>query len=370
MSALYAHIPFCRKACHYCDFHFETTVSLRKTMVEALCKELEMRAESSETISSVYLGGGTPSLLNLQELQNLLNQVFRCFSIAPDAEITLEANPEDISLEYATGLRSLGINRLSIGIQSFVDSYLKMMNRTHSARQSLKAVEIAQSVGFDNLTIDLIYGLPGQSLSQWEEELKTAFSLGIQHLSAYSLTIEPGTAFGRWQKNGKLIPADDEHLVAAFQILANMAENEGFVHYEVSNLCKPGYYSRHNSNYWKRGNYIGIGPSAHSYNGRSRSWNIAHNRSYIARIQAGNLPCETEILTPQNHVNETLMTGLRTIWGCRWVDLSKWGYVAEQKVLEKLVNQGLAEVDSESIRLTRTGWLLADQIASDLFWVD
>jgi oxygen-independent coproporphyrinogen-3 oxidase len=375
MSAIYFHIPFCKQACHYCDFHFSTLLKGMKAMSEALLCEIELRsAERTIPVTSVYFGGGTPSLLPIGELAKLLDQTQKIFGIAPNAEITLEANPDDLSSEKLQELRQLGINRLSIGIQSFHEPHLRWMNRAHHAQQSLMCVEKAQQVGFDNISIDLIYALPADNHDIWERDLQTAISLGVAHISAYCLTIEERTTFGNWLKKGRIQPVDDEFAARQFEIMTERLTAAGFEHYEISNFALPGCYSRHNSNYWKKGNYIGIGPSAHSYDGVRRSCNVANNTLYIKAIMSGQLPAKTEILTRRDHINEYLMTSLRTQWG---VDLSwlsrTYGYelaTVRHNYLAWLIASGQAEISDNRLKLTNKGRLFADSIALELFLPD
>jgi oxygen-independent coproporphyrinogen-3 oxidase len=369
MSALYWHIPFCKKACHYCDFHFETTTALRDNMVSAMLKEAQIRKNDfKEVLSSVYFGGGTPSIVSLKSLEALIRQSFE-IGVSSQAEITLEANPDDMEFEFLKEVKDLGFNRLSVGIQSFNSENLSLLNRAHSREQSFSALENAKKAGFENISIDLIYGLPYNSTSDWEKELKTAFSLDIQHLSAYCLTLESGTAFYRWHRDGKLSMPDEDLLVEQFTILCEFADNQEFDHYEVSNLSLPNFNSLHNTNYWKKGSYIGIGPSAHSYNGLERSFNVANNRKYINSLEKSVIPAEKEVLTNRDHVNELLMTGLRTKWGCQISELKNYGYNFDSQSLEKWTRIGFLLVDDQSLKLSKQGWLLADKIASDLFLV-
>lgn len=344
-------------------------------MSEALLCEIELRsAERTIPVTSVYFGGGTPSLLPIGELAKLLDQTQKIFGIAPNAEITLEANPDDLSSEKLQELRQLGINRLSIGIQSFHEPHLRWMNRVHHAQQALMCVEKAQQVGFDNISIDLIYALPADNHDIWERDLQTAISLGVAHISAYCLTIEEHTTFGNWLKKGRIQPVDDEFAARQFEIMTERLTAAGFEHYEISNFALPGRYSRHNSNYWKKGKYIGIGPSAHSYDGVRRSYNVANNALYIKAIMSGQLPAKTEILTSRDHINEYLMTSLRTQWG---VDLSwlshTYGYelaTARHNYLAWLIASGQAEISDNRLKLTNKGRLFADSIALELFLPD
>ncbi|WP_250632604.1 radical SAM family heme chaperone HemW [Rhodoflexus caldus] len=375
MSAIYFHIPFCKQACHYCDFHFSTSLQGMAAMSEALLRETELRAaERSTPAASVYFGGGTPSLLPAGNLAQLLAQTRRVFGILPDAEITLEANPDDLSPEKLRQLRQLGINRLSIGIQSFHEAHLRWMNRAHNAQEALACVTWAKQAGFDNISIDLIYALPAENHSLWEQDLQTAIHLGVTHISAYCLTIEERTAFGNWLKKGRIQSVDDEFAARQFEIMTERLTAAGFEHYEISNFARSGYYSRHNSNYWKKGTYIGIGPSAHSYNGTQRSYNIANNAKYIKAILSGQLPTETETLTRRDHINEYLMTSLRTQWGADLQWLSRtYGYdlmASQSDYLLRLTASEQAFIKDNHLILTNKGRLLADSIALELFLPD
>ncbi len=371
MSGLYWHVPFCKKACHYCDFHFETTTRSRQKMVVAMIKECGLRAqETISPINSLYFGGGTPSILSLNDIESMVKKS-KELVFSPHAEITIEANPDDLNLEFLLALKEMGFNRLSIGVQSFNPKNLVLLNRAHDDRQAFACIESAHKAGFDNISIDLMYGLPGQSLSDWEQELDTAFSIGIQHLSAYCLTIERGTAFENWYKNGKLPPVCEDTVVEQFLFLNQYSKEKNFDHYEISNLSIPGFYSKHNTNYWKKGTYIGIGPSAHSYNGLKRSFNIPNNKKYIDSLEVGNLPSEKEILSPQNHYNETIMTGLRTKWGISISQLSKIGHQPNHNIMNQWVESEFAYFENDDhFKLTPKGWLLADKIAGELFWVE
>lgn len=375
MSAIYFHIPFCKQACHYCDFHFSTSLQGMAAMSEALLLETALRAtERTTPATSVYFGGGTPSLLPIGDLAQLLDRARQIFGIMPGAEITLEANPDDLSTEKLQQLRQLGINRLSIGIQSFHEPHLRWMNRAHNAQEALNCVTLAKQAGFDNISIDLIYALPAENHSVWEQDLQTAIHLGVSHISAYCLTIEERTALGNWLKKGRIQSIDDEFAARQFEIMTEQLTVAGFEHYEISNFARSGHYSRHNSNYWKKGTYIGIGPSAHSYNGTQRSYNIANNAKYIKAILSGQLPAETETLTRRDHINEYLMTSLRTQWGTdlSWLSTA-YGYdlaASQSAYLHQLLASEQAIIKNDHLILTNKGRLLADSIALELFLPD
>jgi oxygen-independent coproporphyrinogen-3 oxidase len=370
MAGLYLHIPFCKQACHYCDFHFSTDQSLRDEMTQAMIKEMIIQSDYlKEPIESIYMGGGTPSLLNGGELAQLLAAASSNLPIAKGAEITLEANPDDLSIEKLELFRKSGINRLSIGIQSFDDGILKFLNRAHDAAVARKALRAVRSTGFDNVSIDLIYSIPGLDAVRWEETLREAIDFAPVHISSYSLTIEERTVFGNWSKHGKFHPVDDELAATQFEMLMDSLEAAGYNHYEISNFAKPGFESKHNSSYWKNKWYLGIGPGAHSFNGLSRQFNARNNSMYIRSISKGIAPIEKEVLTSENKINEYILTSLRTSLGC---DLNFLGTLGDDirarcdKYLSFLQSEKLAILDGEILRLTRKGKLLADKIAEDL----
>ena len=373
MSGIYIHIPFCKQACHYCDFHFSTSQKNRTEMVLALQEELQMRkGEVDEPVETIYFGGGTPSVLSDAEIDSIIDAVYRNFKVVEDPEITLEANPDDLSHDRLQRLSASRINRLSIGIQSFYDEDLRMMNRAHSSAEARESLTEAARL-FDNITIDLIYGIPGMTDERWRENVRTALSFGIPHISAYALTVEPRTALRKMVDTGKIASPDDESAARHFSILTEMLTDAGFVHYELSNFGKPGYFSRNNTAYWLGKKYLGIGPSAHSYDGKSRSWNVANNSIYLKKINADELPSETEILTTADRYNEYVMTGLRTIWGvsAKRVGL-EFGPELESHLLksaQKAIDGGLLSYENGVLTTTQKGKFLSDGLASDLFWV-
>ena len=374
MSGIYIHIPFCKQACHYCDFHFSTVMKKRTEMVDALIREIQLRKdELRETIETIYFGGGTPSVLSNQEIDRIINAVYDNFTVADHPEITLEANPDDLSSDRIVQLAASRINRLSIGIQSFFDEDLKLMNRAHNAAEAEKSLaEAAQH--FSNISIDLIYGIPGMDNEKWRQNIETALSFQIPHISSYALTVEPKTALQQLIAKGKIASPSDEAASEHFRILCERLDTEGFVHYELSNFGKPGYFSRNNTAYWLGKKYLGIGPSAHSYDGHSRSWNIANNSLYLKAIEENRLPLEQEILTKTDRYNEYIMTGLRTIWG---VSLERIEQEFGADVLEYLeaqsesfLQQELLVVENGLLKTTAKGKFLTDGIASDLFLVN
>ncbi|HMQ89352.1 MAG TPA: radical SAM family heme chaperone HemW [Flavilitoribacter sp.] len=385
MAGIYFHIPFCKQACHYCNFHFSTSLRNKPDLLEAMMKELALRSEELGSIafSTVYLGGGTPSLLTPGELEMLFSGVFRHFKIEEDAEITLEANPDDLTPEYLMALAQSPVNRLSIGVQSFFEEDLRWMNRAHSGREARACIETAQKAGFDNITVDLIYGSPTTTGERWAANIDTLLEYGIPHLSCYALTVEPKTALAHFVEKGKTIHPDEHQGVAQYEYLMTRMQQEGYDHYEISNFAKPGRYARHNSSYWQGEPYIGIGPAAHSFDGfTTRLWNVSNNPRYIKAMtdihtpedrlkQEGRL-FEKETLSPADRFNEYVMTGLRTIWGCELPALTAIGPEFQTHFLSQIqsyIDQGLVVRQNEVFRLSNAGRLLADRIASDLFVV-
>lgn len=372
MSGIYIHIPFCKQACHYCDFHFSTSLKKKDEMVLAIAKEIAIRKNNAEneTIETVYFGGGTPSVLEIDDIKLLIDTVYQNYKVVANPEITVEANPDDLAEERIIELSNNRVNRLSIGIQSFFEDDLKLMNRAHNANEAKKCLEIATRY-FDNISLDLIYGIPDMSNEKWEQNIETALSFGIPHISSYALTVEPKTALDKFIKKGIIKQPDDEVAQEHFHILVDKLEENGFIHYELSNFGKPNYFSKNNSAYWLGKKYIGVGPSAHSYDGQNRSWNISNNTLYIKSIQEGKLPSETETLTKKDRYNEYIMTGLRTIWG---VSLERIEKEFGAKYLEYLNNQSQKIITDDLLFLkdgilkpTKKGKFLCDGIASDLF---
>lgn len=375
MSGIYIHIPFCKQACHYCDFHFSTSMKKKDEMVLALAKEMRLRKSEfeNETVETIYFGGGTPSVLSISELRFLIDAVYENFNVAENPEITLEANPDDLSEDQIIEFSKNRINRLSIGIQSFFEEDLKMMNRAHNAEEAKKSLEIATQY-FDNISIDLIYGIPGMTNEMWKQNIETALRYGVPHISSYALTVEPKTALKKLIQTGKISEPKDDVAQEHFMILVDTLQENGFIHYELSNFGKENYFSKNNSAYWLGKKYIGIGPSAHSYDGISRSWNMANNALYLKGIEADNLPNEIEILSQTDRYNEYIMTGLRTIWGVSLDRIekefgeSKLHYL--QKQSEKFLSDGLLSIENKILKTTPKGKFLADGIASDLFLIN
>ena len=375
MAGIYIHIPFCKQACHYCDFHFSTSMKNKEAMVAALAKETLLRKSESEDeiIETIYFGGGTPSVLSSEEINFLIETVYKNYKVAERPEITIEANPDDLSEERITELSNSKINRLSIGIQSFFEDDLQMMNRAHNSAEAKLSLAFATE-HFDNISIDLIYGIPGMTNEKWRQNIETALSFGIPHISSYALTVEPKTALRKLIQAGKIAEPKDEVAQQHFEILVDTLENQGFIHYELSNFGKENYFSKNNSAYWLGKKYIGIGPSAHSYNGISRSWNISNNSLYLKSLAENILPNEIEILSVNDRYNEYIMTGLRTIWGVSLDRIqSEFGekylnYLLKQST--KFTNDGLLSIENNILKTTKKGKFLTDGIASDLFMLN
>jgi oxygen-independent coproporphyrinogen-3 oxidase len=375
MSGIYIHIPFCKQACHYCDFHFSTSMKKKDEMVLALVKEIQMRKNEfeNETIETIYFGGGTPSRLPIADLRLQIDSIYKNYKVSENPEITLEANPDDLSEDYLIELSKIGINRLSIGIQSFFEDDLQLMNRAHNSAEAKECLEIATQY-FDNISLDLIYGIPGMSNEKWKQNIETALSFGIPHISSYALTVEPKTALNKLIQTGKIAKPNDEVAEAHFQILVETLEKNGFIHYELSNFGKENYFSKNNSAYWLGKKYIGIGPSAHSYDGISRSWNVSNNAMYLKSLGENKLPNEIEILSKTDRYNEYIMTGLRTIWGVSLDRITtEFGndyldYL--QKQSQKFINDGLLSIEKSILKPTPKGKFLTDGIASDLFYLN
>jgi oxygen-independent coproporphyrinogen-3 oxidase len=377
MSGIYIHIPFCKQACHYCDFHFSTSLKKKDEMVLALAKEIQLRSKPiTEPIETIYFGGGTPSILEISDLKFLIEAVYSNYQVVENPEITLEANPDDLfpSLSFRRNLfeelKVIGVNRLSIGIQSFFEDDLKLMNRAHNVEEAKRCLKIATQY-FDNISIDLIYGIPNMSNEKWLKNIETALSFNVPHISSYALTVEPKTALHTFIQKGIIPQPDDEVAAAHFQILVDKLLENDFIHYELSNFGKENYFSKNNSSYWLGKKYIGIGPSAHSYDGKNRGWNVSNNALYIKSIQENKLPIEIETLTKTDRYNEYVMTGLRTIWGVSLDRIEEefgktyLDYLNQQAT--KFIEDHLLFVDENILRTTKNGKFLCDGIASDLF---
>ncbi|NUO01563.1 MAG: radical SAM family heme chaperone HemW [Saprospiraceae bacterium] len=379
MSGIYFHIPFCKQACHYCNFHFSTSLRQKTPLLNAMLRELELRRDypGDAVVQTLYLGGGTPSLLEIDELHRLFEHIYRLFPVAPDAEVTLEANPDDLTAAKIAALRQTPVNRLSIGIQSFSDADLQFMNRAHNSGEAQRCIEMALNAGFTDLSLDLIYGTPGMSDAQWVANIETVLAFDVPHLSCYCLTVEPQTALDHFVKKGKARPVDDAQAARQLEYLMHRLNTAGYEHYEISNFAKPGRYSRHNTSYWTGEAYLGIGPSAHSFNGVSRQWNVANNARYIQALEP-ELPdwkalFELETLTPEQRYNEYVMTSLRTQWGCDLARIRNMGKRFEAFFMREVVpflEDGSVHRRGEVFLLTQKGKLIGDYVASELFWVE
>ena len=376
MAGIYIHIPYCEQACSYCNFHFRISQKDKIEILNCINLELEIRQTylKNKIVSTIYFGGGTPSILSKNEIKSILDCISTIYKIKENTEITLECNPDDLTENKLKALKEVGINRLSIGVQSFDDEDLKFMNRSHNAKQSENCLKLAQKVGFNNITIDLIYGLPGQNLADWEANLRKMFKFNIPHFSAYALTIENKTLLGSLVEKKKIIPLNEDKILEQFNALMDMAAEKGFIHYEISNFGKKGGFSKHNTAYWQSKHYLGIGPSAHSYNGKNRSWNISSNKQYIQRILNRVEGVHQEELSKNQQYNEYLFTSLRTIWGVNSETINMQFGVKFQshflKEIKKWENKKDIKKTEYTYTLTNSGKFLADAIASDLFIVD
>ena len=375
MAGIYIHIPFCKRRCIYCDF-FSTTQSEKKpTYIHALCQELEMRKNylEGEEIETIYLGGGTPSQLTEEELNEIFTSLYNIYKVKEDAEITLEANPDDLTPEYVSMLRRLPINRISMGIQTFQEETLKLLHRRHTARQAIEAFQRCREAGFRNISIDLMYGLPGETLDTWKEDLQQAIALHPEHISAYHLIYEEGTALWKLREEHQVEEADEDLSVTLFNTLIDELKQAGYQHYEISNFCLPGLHSRHNSSYWTGKKYLGCGPSAHSFNGSSRQWNIASLDNYLKGIASGKPNYEIEELDLYTRYNDFVITSIRTCWGMSLSRLrSEYGeelYRYCLRMAKSHLEQGVLETEEDTLRLTQEGIFISDGIMSDLLFV-
>ena len=372
MAGVYIHIPFCRKACHYCNFHFSTSTWLQESFVKALLQEINLRKTYfAEPVATIYFGGGTPSLLPAADIERIVSALMQNFVVEAGAEITLEANPDDITIEKLHNWKDIGINRLSIGVQSFFEEDLKWMNRAHNATQAIDCVQLAHNAGFHNLTIDLMYGTPTLTDDNWKKNIDTAIALQIPHLSCYALTVEPKTALEKLIKQKTLADVDAEKQARHFELLMQWMKGNGYDHYEISNFAKPGFRSKHNSSYWQGKQYIGLGPSAHSFNGSSRQWNIANNALYIQSLSQGAISAEKEVLTKEQQLNEYIMTSLRTMEGLSLQKVMKDYGEDKYHIVLKTANSHIQHkhlaLEDNHLKTTSEGKLLADGIAADLF---
>ncbi len=373
MAGIYIHIPFCKKACHYCDFHFSTSLRYKNELITHLLKEIELRRDylQGATVDTIYFGGGTPSLLSMSEVSLLLEKVHACFKVNELLECTLEANPDDLTQEKIKELKQVGINRLSIGIQSFFDEDLIYMNRSHDAKQAASCIEVVREGGIENFSIDLIFGYPLLTDEKWRQNVETAVRYKVPHLSCYAMTVEPKTALASFIKTQQALPISTEQSASQFEYLMNELQEQGYDHYEISNYALPGKRAIHNSNYWKGKTYLGIGPSAHSFNGVSRQWNLANNMKYIKALDNETIPFEMESLTETQRLNERIMTSLRTKEGLEVASVKDYLNNQQANELYKTVcdfeENGFLHIDHDFIKLTPKGKLFADYVAGELF---
>lgn len=372
MAGIYIHIPFCKKLCSYCDFYHILSQPDNKQYIDALNREAILRRDylGTQSVSTIYIGGGTPSVLQPGEIKSILDNITANFRVEADPEVTIEVNPDDINDEFLEGLKKTITNRISIGIQSWRDEDLKFMNRRHTASVAATALEKILGAGYENVTIDLIYGIPGMKTADWASSLDISFSYNIKHLSAYHLTIEPGTMLGKMKEKGVLSEIDEDASTSQFHTLIEKAESAGFIHYEISNFGLPGFLSVHNSNYWKQVSYLGLGPSAHSFNGYSRQWNIRDVKKYIKAVDSGSLIFDKEELDRKTRFNEYIMTSLRTMWGISldYVEevFDKEGYDYIKNLSGKFIDYGLMKQEKQTLVLTNQGMMISDNIISEL----
>ncbi|PQJ10832.1 coproporphyrinogen III oxidase [Flavipsychrobacter stenotrophus] len=374
-AGIYIHIPFCKQACVYCNFHFSTSLKYKDEMVQAIIAELVMQKDylRNVPIETIYFGGGTPSLLSEYEINTIIETVQKNYTVNKLVECTLEANPDDLSREYLRGLKSTPINRLSIGVQSFREEDLLYMKRAHNAQEADYAIKAAQDHELSNISIDLIYGTPGLTDKDWKANLAKLKELAIPHFSAYALTVEEKTELNHLIQKKRSAPVDAEQAAGQFELLMEYAEVMGYEHYEISNLALPGKYAVHNTNYWRGLPYLGIGPSAHSFSGSARKWNVANNALYTKSILIDKkVPFKEEVLTEVQFMNEYIMTSLRTMWGCDLEKIEKdWGSDVLKELMkkaERLIDKGMLELKEKKLIITNKGKLFTDRIAGDLFF--
>ncbi len=368
MAGIYIHIPFCKKKCHYCDFYKSTNLGLKVQLLNALLQELEQRKEelSGESIQTIYLGGGTPSVLSPEEISNLLQHIFSLYNVSEGVEITQECNPDDLHPDYLCGIREKGVNRLSMGIQSFRETDLQLMNRRHSPEQAIEAVKMARQAGFDNISIDLIYGLPNQSLEDWQNNIQKAIELQVEHISAYHLTYHEGTVFNEKLKTGTLSELPDEESLEQFILLKKMLANVGFEQYEISNFARNKRYSKHNKSYWFQEKYLGAGPSAHSFDGKTRRWNVSSLSKYLNGIEKGTSWYESEELSRFDHYNDYIITRLRTRWGVSENDIENEFIPHFRETLDMYRQSGHVLFAEDKWILSDEGLFISDKIMEDL----
>ncbi|HOM40870.1 MAG TPA: radical SAM family heme chaperone HemW [Bacteroidales bacterium] len=375
MAGIYIHIPFCKSICHYCDFYKVLDEDNHSRFINAVLLEAKLRKDylSGESVSTIYLGGGTPSVLSVKELSDLIDGLYGIFNVENDCEITIEVNPDDVGIEWLNEIRKIGFNRLSYGIQSWNDDILRMLNRRHNSKQAAEALIFSEKAGFENISVDLIYGIPGYDSASWGKDLEQTFGYNIKHLSAYHMTIKPETFFGKLKKAGKLNELDEEESNNQFNLLIEKAENAGFIQYEISNFAKEGWFSKHNSNYWRQVIYIGLGPSAHSFNRISRQWNISNLEKYISAVESNKKFYTREELDNKKIFNEYILTSLRTMWGIDLdyieINFSKEGYDYVMNLSRKFIDYGLMRLENNHLVLTNTGKMISDNIISEFMMV-
>jgi oxygen-independent coproporphyrinogen III oxidase len=376
MAGIYIHIPFCKQQCTYCDFHFSTLTNNKNELLDSLVLEMEIRKPfvNGANIKTIYFGGGTPSILSYEEIMRLFDGINKNYHLENDIEITLEANPDDLTNKKIQELKNTPINRFSIGVQSFHEADLKYMNRAHNVTQAFDSIKNVQDAGWQNITVDLIYGTPSLNNQQWQENLNHVIDLGVPHLSAYSLTVEEKTPLYHSIKTGKEKPLDERKSQSQFNTLIDFMPKNGFEQYEISNFAKSGFIAKHNSSYWKGDSYLGLGPSAHSFNTHSRYWNVSNNALYIKSLQKGELNIQQETLTEVEQYNEYILTSLRTVWGCNLdlleVRFSSFLVDFFKKTIKKWKKDGKIEQKDQIFKLTKNGKMIADLISSDLFYID
>lgn len=376
MAGIYIHVPFCKTRCIYCDFYTRTDMSPKYNYVLAICKEIELRKSyiSDEIVDTIYFGGGTPSQLSVEDFNKIFETIYNTFEVSSDVEITMEANPDDLDISYLDSLQALPFNRLSMGVQSFNDDELKFLKRRHSSKRALDVVNTCKSLGYNNISIDLMYGLPNQTMDIWQRNLDKAISLDIQHISSYHLIYEQGTRLYRLFKMGDVKAVDEELSVEMFSLMIDKLGSAGFEHYEISNFARNGLYSRHNSSYWLGKKYLGLGPAAHSFDGENRAWNIPSISKYITAIGEHRLPLEIENLDRNTRYNDFILTGMRTMWGVDLIVLERlFGTKLKDycmKNVQRYIDEGFVYKEANVLKLSRNGIFISDGIMSDMMWVE
>lgn len=376
MAGIYIHVPFCKTRCIYCDFYTRTDMSPKYNYVLAICKEIELRKSyiADEIVDTIYFGGGTPSQLSVEDFNKIFETIYNTFEVSSDAEITMEANPDDLDISYLDSLQALPFNRLSMGVQSFNDDELKFLKRRHSSKRALDVVNTCKSLGYNNISIDLMYGLPNQTMDIWQRNLDKAISLDIQHISSYHLIYEQGTRLYRLFKMGDVKAVDEELSVEMFSLMIDKLGSAGFEHYEISNFARNGLYSRHNSSYWLGKKYLGLGPAAHSFDGENRAWNIPSISKYITAIGEHRLPLEIENLDRNTRYNDFILTGMRTMWGVDLIELERlFGTKLKDycmKNVQRYIDERFVYKEANVLKLSRNGIFISDGIMSDMMWVE